>query len=65
MGLNAGQVKMGAPARSDRVAKYNRMLRIGELSEAARYTGMDAFYSIRRRLSRVIPALGRPILCPR
>ena len=49
VGLNAGQVKMGAPARSDRVAKYNRLLRIEEeLGESARYPGIDAFYSIRR-----------------
>ena len=49
VGLNAGQVKMGAPARSDRVAKYNRLLRIEEeLGDAARYPGIDAFYSIRR-----------------
>jgi enolase len=41
---NAGQIKTGAPARSDRVAKYNQLLRIEEeLGEAARYPGRDAF----------------------
>ena len=42
--LNAGQIKTGAPARSDRVAKYNQLLRIEEeLGEAAQYAGSDAF----------------------
>jgi enolase len=42
--LNAGQIKTGAPCRSDRVAKYNRLLRIEEeLGEAARYAGRSAF----------------------
>jgi enolase len=46
---NAGQIKTGAPARSDRVAKYNQLLRIEEeLGEAARYAGLDAFTNIRR-----------------
>lgn len=41
---NAGQIKTGAPARSERVAKYNQLLRIEEeLAEAARYAGRDAF----------------------
>jgi enolase len=41
---NAGQIKTGAPARTDRVAKYNRLLRIEhELGEAARYAGRSAF----------------------
>ncbi|MFO7961072.1 MAG: phosphopyruvate hydratase [Nitriliruptoraceae bacterium] len=41
---NAGQIKTGAPARSDRVAKYNQLLRIEEqLGDAARYAGKDAF----------------------
>jgi len=45
--LNAGQIKTGAPCRSDRVAKYNRLLRIEEeLGETAVYGGMGAFYSI-------------------
>ena len=41
---NAGQIKTGAPARSERVAKYNQLLRIEEeLAEAAKYAGRDAF----------------------
>lgn len=41
--LNMGQIKTGAPARSDRVAKYNQLLRIEEqLGDAARYAGWDA-----------------------
>lgn len=47
--LNAGQIKTGAPARSDRVAKYNQLLRIEEdLGEAAVYPGMKAFSNLRR-----------------
>jgi len=46
---NAGQIKTGAPARSERVAKYNQLLRIEEdLAEAAVYPGINAFYSIKR-----------------
>jgi enolase len=46
---NAGQIKTGAPCRSDRVAKYNRLLYIeDELGEIAKYSGNDSFYSIRR-----------------
>jgi enolase len=42
--VNAGQIKTGAPARSDRVAKYNQLLRIEEqLGNASRYAGRDAF----------------------
>ena len=42
--VNAGQIKTGAPARSDRVAKYNQLLRIEErLGDQARYAGRDAF----------------------
>jgi enolase len=41
---NAGQIKTGAPARSERVAKYNQLLRIEEeLGEAAEYAGLSAF----------------------
>lgn len=44
---NAGQIKTGAPARSDRVAKYNRLIRIEEeLAESSVYPGLDAFYNI-------------------
>ncbi len=45
---NCGQIKTGAPARSDRVAKYNQLLRIEEeLGEEAAYAGRDAFYNIK------------------
>jgi len=45
--LNAGQIKTGAPCRSDRVAKYNQLLRIEEeLGETAVYPGLTAFYNI-------------------
>jgi len=47
--LNAGQIKTGAPARSDRIAKYNQLLRIEEdLGDAAVYPGLAAFTNIRR-----------------
>jgi enolase len=47
--MNAGQIKTGAPCRSDRVAKYNQLLRIEEeLGESAIYPGMSAFYNISR-----------------
>lgn len=46
--VNAGQIKTGAPSRTDRVAKYNQLLRIeDELFDVADYPGMDAFFSIR------------------
>jgi enolase len=46
---NAGQLKTGAPARSERVAKYNRLLRIEEeLGSAAHYAGWSAFYNVKR-----------------
>ena len=45
----AGQIKTGAPARSERVAKYNRLLRIEEeLGGEARYAGRAAFPNLRR-----------------
>jgi len=45
----AGQIKTGAPARSERVAKYNRLLRIeAELGGEARYAGADAFAGLKR-----------------
>lgn len=47
--LNAGQIKTGAPARSDRVAKYNQLLRIeDELDDLAIYPGMRAFTNLNR-----------------
>jgi len=46
---NAGQIKTGAPARSDRVAKYNQLMRIEEqLGTSAEYAGRDAFYNLSR-----------------
>ena len=45
---NAGQIKTGAPSRTDRVAKYNQLLRIEEeLGDLAEYKGKDAFYNLR------------------
>jgi enolase len=46
---NAGQIKTGAPSRTDRVAKYNQLLRIEEeLGEVAQYKGTQAFYNIKK-----------------
>jgi len=46
--VNAGQIKTGAPARSDRVAKYNQLLRIEEeLDDAAEYPGLGAWYNLK------------------
>ena len=48
VGLNAGQIKTGSMSRSDRIAKYNQLLRIEEdLGEVAVYPGRDAFYNLR------------------
>jgi enolase len=45
--MNAGQIKTGAPARTDRVAKYNQLLRIEEeLGSAAKYAGFGAFTNL-------------------
>lgn len=50
VGVNAGQIKTGAPSRSERVAKYNQLLRIEEeLGEVAEYLGKAAFYNIKHR----------------
>lgn len=46
--VNAGQIKTGAPARTDRVAKYNQLLRIEEdLGAAAKYRGKEVFYNVK------------------
>lgn len=46
--VNAGQIKTGAPARSDRVAKYNQLLRIEEeLDEVAEFRGLDSFFNLK------------------
>ena len=47
VGVNAGQIKTGAPSRTDRTAKYNRLLRIEEeLGDSAEYLGKKAFFNI-------------------
>ena len=47
--VNAGQIKTGAPARSERVAKYNQLLRIEEeLDDVAEYRGRKAFFNIKK-----------------
>ncbi len=46
--LNAGQIKTGAPSRTDRVCKYNQLLRIEEeLGDRAKYLGEDAFFNLK------------------
>ncbi|KSU83209.1 enolase [Fictibacillus enclensis] len=46
---NAGQIKTGAPSRTDRVAKYNQLLRIeDELASISRYPGLSAFYNLKK-----------------
>jgi enolase len=46
--VNAGQIKTGAPCRSDRVAKYNQLIRIEEeLGEVAQYPGLDAWFNLK------------------
>ena len=47
--LNAGQIKTGAPSRTDRVAKYNQLLRIEEeLGDVAQYLGRDAWFNLKK-----------------
>jgi enolase len=47
VGVNAGQIKTGAPSRTDRVAKYNQLLRIEELlDDASKYAGSSTFYNL-------------------
>ena len=47
--VNAGQIKTGAPSRTDRFAKYNQLLRIEEMvGEQARYCGMKSFYNLKK-----------------
>jgi enolase len=46
---NAGQIKTGAPSRTDRVAKYNQLLRIeDELAQVGKYAGKTAFYNLKK-----------------
>ena len=48
VGLNAGQIKTGAPSRTDRVCKYNQLLRIEEeLEESAKYLGNETFFNLK------------------
>ena len=48
VGTNAGQIKTGSMSRSDRIAKYNQLLRIEEdLGDVASYPGRSAFYNLR------------------
>lgn len=48
--VNAGQIKTGAPSRTDRVAKYNQLLRIEEeLGNVAIYPGMNAFFNLKKK----------------
>jgi enolase len=47
--VNAGQIKTGAPARTDRIAKYNQLIRIEEeLGDLAQYQGMSVFYNLKK-----------------
>ena len=47
--VNAGQIKTGAPARSERVAKYNQLIRISEeLGDVAEFRGLNAFFNIKK-----------------
>lgn len=47
--VNAGQIKTGAPSRTDRVAKYNQLLRIEEIvGDSARYCGLKSFYNLKK-----------------
>lgn len=47
--VNAGQIKTGAPARSERVAKYNQLIRISEeLGAVAEFRGTKAFFNIKK-----------------
>lgn len=47
---NSGQIKTGAPSRTDRVAKYNQLLRIEEeLGEVAEYRGLKAFFNLKNK----------------
>jgi enolase len=48
VGLNAGQIKTGSLSRSDRIAKYNQLIRIEEdLGDTASYPGRETFYNLR------------------
>ena len=60
VGTNAGQIKTGAPARGERVAKYNQLLRIEEqLGRSARYAGATAFRAMSRDTQHTVLTSGR------
>ena len=49
VGVNAGQIKTGSMSRTDRIAKYNQLMRIeDELGDVAQYLGKDAFYNLKK-----------------
>ena len=49
VGLNAGQIKTGSLSRTDRIAKYNKLIRIeDELSGSAKFEGIGSYYNIKR-----------------
>lgn len=49
VGVNAGQIKTGSMSRTDRIAKYNQLMRIEEeLGDVAQYKGLDAFYNLKK-----------------
>ena len=51
VGMNAGQIKTGAPSRTDRVCKYNQLMRIEEeLGSVAQYNGENVFFNIKKKL---------------
>lgn len=57
VGLNTGQIKTGSLSRTDRIAKYNQLIRIeDELQETATFAGLDAFYNIELKNKTVIRA---------
>jgi enolase len=59
VGLNSGLIKTGAPCRSERTAKYNRLLTIEqELASSASYPGLKAFYNINRNESGNLQSAG-------
>ena len=58
--VNAGQIKTGAPARSERVAKYNQLLRIEEMiGETSRYCGIKVFLQLKEVININIRSLSR------
>lgn len=60
--LNTGQIKTGAPARSERTAKYNRLMAIErELEDTARYPGWAAFYNVKSLSGRASENEGEPV----